>query len=124
MTDHDEVFDEETDAMIQALGKLIDDYESKTAIICPTKLQQMDLCYAILKRLTKDYSGEVEFEFKPHEPLHSTGYISLKCDVLDFTDTKLFSRAVALADNVEITAMADNRSELSLTFYGLTKPIE
>ncbi len=122
--DKNDFFDENGDETIKALEEMIAAYEAHPAIICPTKLQQMELCYAILKKLVADYGDEVEVEYKPHEPFQSMGYISFKSDSLEFSDTKLLSKAIAMADNVEMSPLLNNRIELALSFDGLTKPLK
>ena len=59
-----------------------------------------------------------------HEPFKSMGYISLEGESLEIPDPVPFARAAALADNLEVYPLASGRVRLTLTFLGLTTPIE
>ena len=114
--------DEEADAVILALGEIIQAEDSKAAIINPQKIAQMKLCYELIQKLL--VSPDVELSYHLHEPFKSTGSIILEADKFIFRHPKILRFVSMLASNMECYPVVNGRVRIAFAFDGLTIPIE
>ena len=115
--------DPEQEQILDNLTALILANEQRTSVLNLAKLAKIEAAYALLRALTRDMEG-VRLTYALHEPFKSTGFISLEGESLEFYRLPLFSRAAALADNIEIYPLIGDRVRMTFTFLGLTTPIE
>lgn len=121
--DSKESMEEAWDAFVEKIGDAIIRDESRTAILNDNKFMQMKFAYAVLEYLTKGQPG-VKLSYELNSPFKSMGYISLEGKELSFTQSEWFSRAAEFASNMEVYPLLKGRVRLTLTFHGLTVPIE
>ena len=114
--------DEVTDAVILALGEIIQAEEERTAIIDPQRLAQMKRCYGLLQKLSA--SPGISLRYCLHEPFKSMGSIILEADKLIFKEPELLRQASLLASNMECYPLVNGKVRMAFTFHGLTIPIE
>lgn len=115
--------DPELERFLDALSALILADERRTSVLNIARFQEMQAAWEILRALARDMEG-VKLTCAAHEPFKSMGYISLEGESLEIPDPVPFARAAALADNLEVYPLASGRVRLTLTFLGLTTPIE
>lgn len=123
----DEEYDEDerdgrTDAVLLALGEMIEAVESRTAIINPRRMAQMERCYDLIQ--TRLLSPGAELSYRVHEPYKSMGCITLEADNFTVRQTKAFQQACRLANNVELYPLVNGKLRIAFSFDGLTIPIE
>lgn len=114
--------DEEADAVILALGEIIQAEDSKAAIINPQKIAQMKLCYELIQKLPASPGTELSYHL--HEPFKSTGSIILEADKLIFKHPEILRLVSMLASNIECYPLVNGRVRMAFAFNGLTIPIE
>lgn len=109
------------DNVVVTVGEAIVADESKTAIIDPIKVQQMQFAYGVLKYLTKNTDAKLSYAL--HEPFKSMGSISVEGKNLAFTNAEWFSRAAEFASNTEVYPLTNGKVRMTLTFHGLVRPV-
>lgn len=115
--------DEHMNAVLDAITEQIQSDEKRTAMLSPIRLQQMEFSHAVLKRLTDDLD-DVSLTYELHKPFKTMGYITIEGKNITFADSEWFSRAAEFASNMEIYPLEANKVRLTLTFHGLTVPVE
>ncbi len=123
----DEEYDEDerdgrTDAVLLALGEMIEAVESRTAIINPRRMAQMERCYDLIQ--TRLLSPGAELSYRVHEPYKSMGCIILEADNYIISQPNVFRQACKLADSVEIYPLVNGKLRIEFGFDCLTIPIE
>lgn len=107
---------------IIAIGEIIEDDESKDAVINPVKYHQIRFVYMVMKYLTKGQN--VTVSYKLNEPYRSMGSVTVEGKEATFIQSEWFSRAVGFASNVDIYALINGNVRITFTFHGLVKNIE
>lgn len=120
MTD-DEV-EEMMDALVLAMAEQIADDESRTSILNPDRLKEMQFTYKAMKYMFRDTNAKVSY--KLHEPFQSMGSVSVTGKDIDIRKAKWFFKAVELASNFEAYPKTDGTVCMTFTFHNLTVPIE
>lgn len=119
-----------TDAELeQAMDELIEDIkddvgndESKTTVLNPLRLKQLQFAYAVLQYITKD--KDVQLSYKLYEPFKTMGSITLEGKTLEFDKPEWFARVAEFATNTEVYPLAKSAVRMTFTFHGLTAPVE
>lgn len=117
----DDEREELLDDMILAIGEIAREEDSKTAIIAPTKMQQMNFVHSVAKFITKNQNAKVTYTL--NKPYKSMGNVTIEGDNLILSG-KWFSRAAEFANNTEIYPLVNGKIRITFTFHGLTMPIE
>lgn len=120
MTD-DEV-EEMMDALVMAVAEQIAENESRTSILNPDRLKEMQFTYKAMKYMTRGTNAKVSY--KLNEPFQSMGSVSVTGKDIVIRKAEWFSKAVELASNFEAYPKADGTVCMTFTFHGLTIPIE
>lgn len=118
----DDEVEEALDSLVVTVANDIAQDESKTSVINPYRMQQLQYTFKIMKYLTRGTSAKVSY--KLHEPFQSMGSVSVTGRNVTFRKMPWFLRAVSLASNFEVYPKTDNSICMTFTFHGLTKPIE
>lgn len=106
----------------KALFELIEHDDTKTTVLNGMKYQQIQFTYSVLKYLTK--GTDMEISYKLHEPFKTMGSVSVEGESLEFDKPEWFARAAEFANNTEVYPLAKNRVRMTMTFHGLTAPID
>lgn len=106
----------------KALFELIEHDDAKTTMLNGMKYQQIQFTYSVLKYLTK--GTDMEISYKLHEPFKTMGSVSVEGESLEFDKPEWFARAAEFANNTEVYPLAKNRVRMTMTFHGLTAPID
>jgi len=107
---------------IDRIARLIEEEESKIAVVNAEKVNRLMEAYLILKELTRGTGLSVSY--KIHEPFKSGGSVSVVGGSMEFKDIKRFMTAVRLASNFEAYPKTDGTVCMTLSFNGLTTPID
>lgn len=118
----DEEVWEMLDNVVAAIGEAIAVDESKTAVLNPIKIQQMQFAYGVIEYLTKNTDAKLSYAL--NEPFKSMGSITIEGNILTFTNSEWFARACEFANNTEVYPLANGEVRMTLTFHGLVCPIE
>ena len=110
------------DSVVVAVGEAVAVDESKTAMLNPLRIQQIQFAYGVMKYLTQN-SG-VKISYALNEPFKSMGSISVEGKTLVFTNSEWFARAAEFASNTEIYPLTNGMVRMTLTFHGLVRPIK
>lgn len=125
--DLDEIVYEDLEKIeVAACRELCEDIERDEGSICMTnlsRLQQMQLAYAVLKRMKAGADG-VKLSNELNKPFRSMGSITLEGKMLEFVNPKLFTFVAGLANNTEVYPLLKNGVRLTFTFHDLTFPVE
>ena len=126
MVEHEDAFEElmddlEEHDMLMEMARMIEEEESRPAIVDPARVARMMEAYRLVIGALD--GQEAEIAVKMHEPFKSFGCINVTFRDLVFTEPEGLGIAVCLASNCEAYARADGSSCLSLGFHGLTRPI-
>lgn len=116
-------FDAQQEQILDALSALMLADERRTAVLNFAEYAKIEAAHAILRTLTHDME-DVTLICRLHEPFPSTGFISLEGESLEFYNSPLLSRAIGLANNIDIYPLTNGRVRMDLAFNELTKPIE
>jgi len=108
---------------LEALWKKVSEAESEPAIVNLPRVLQVEFAYAVMKYLAKDIPGS-KLSYQLNEPFKNMGTVTLEAKQLVFTKREWFARAAEFASNMEIYPLADGRVRLTLTFWGVAKPLE
>ena len=106
----------------KALFELIENDDAKTTVLNGMKYQQIQFTYSVLKYLAK--GTDMEISYKLHEPFKTMGSVSVEGKLLEFDKPEWFARAAEFANNTEVYPLAKNRVRMTMTFHGLTAPID
>lgn len=115
--------DEYEDAAVEEMWESLFAEDAKPAAVNIQRLKQMEFAYAVAKYLSKDIPGS-RVTYKMYIPFKSMGSISIEAGELVFMRTEWFARAAEFASNTEVYPLANGRVRLTLTFWGIAKPIE
>lgn len=110
------------DSVVVTVGEAIAVDESKTAVLNPIKIQQMQFSYGVIKYLT--HNTDAKMSYALNEPFKSMGSISVEGKNLAFTNSEWFARACEFASNTEVYPLTNGKVRLTLTFHGLVRPVE
>lgn len=119
------MFDEEFSSMDEFVDSIKDEIlsdESKTKLLDPVKMKQMQFVYAVLKRYSE--GDNIKLDYRLNEPFSSMGSISIEGGDFIFSKPKWIARAIEFTSNVEVYPLANGRVRITFTFHGLAKPIE
>ena len=115
--------DEQIEAVLDAICEAVEEDEKRPTVLKPIRFEQINFCYAVMKRLTKDLKG-VKVTYGLHKPFKSMGFVSVEGKELKFADSEWFARAAEFASNMEVYSLEQNKVRLTFTFHGLTVPLE
>lgn len=110
------------DAFIESFGDEIIEQESVTTVRNEIRFRQLMFTYEVLKRFTDGI--DVDVSYKLYEPFKGMGSVSVEGKKIEFRNIKWFTRVSKFATNTEIYPLSKNRVRVTLTFHGLTVPIE
>lgn len=110
------------DNVVVTVGEAIAVDESKSAVLNPIKIQQMQFSYGVIKYLTQNTDAKMSYAL--NEPFKSMGSISVEGKNLAFTNSEWFARACEFASNTEVYPLTNGKVRLTLTFHGLVRPVE
>jgi len=118
--------DDELEAMLdEFIDNMKDEIlgdESRTTVLNPVRMQQLQFAYAALKYITRD--TEAEIFYKLYEPFKTMGSVTAEARLLEFDKPEWFARVAEFASNTEVYPLANGNARLTFTFHGLTAPIE
>jgi len=124
--DTDYMSEEEIESLINEdvdeLAKAIEIDESRTSIINPARLKEIQISYSILKRIAKSKGVRIKCDL--FEPFNSVGCISVIGEDIIINQPKWFNYVSNLASNIEVYPKTNGTVQINFTFHGLTKPIE
>lgn len=118
----DEELEQALDELIADIGDKIIEEENKPAILNLRRMKQMRFAYAALKRITRDTDAVVSY--KLGEPFKSMGSISVEADTIEFYNPEWFAKAIMFSSNIELYPLRNGKVRLTITFHGLTTPLE
>ncbi len=110
---------DELDQFVLELGSMIKDQEKLPAVDIPEREAEVLYVYHLLKRLA--IGNDIQVSYGLHTPFRSYGFISIIGESVEFQRMDLVAKAFAYTDNVEIYARADDKMQIDLCFYGLSK---
>ena len=119
------MFDEEFDFLDEFVDSVKDEIledESKTKLLDPLKMKEMQFVYAVLKRYVE--GNDIQLSYKLNEPFSSMGSVTIKGEDFIFPEPKWIARAIEFASNVEVYPLVSGKVCMTFTFHGLAKPIE
>ena len=116
----DEVFelDEQTQAIIEAIGTAIEEEEAEPQVLHVPRLLQVMRAYRQLQAIAWE-SWQVTCSL--HEPYTSMGVISVEATEFTFEQMAKLHRILEHASNVEIYPLVNGNLRMNITFHGITK---
>lgn len=118
----DEEIERFFDEFVESVRDEVEADEEKVTILDGLKLKQLQFTYAVLRYLIR--GSDAELSYKLYEPFKTMGSVSVEGKLLEFDKPEWFARAAEFANNTEVYPLARNRVRLTLTFHGLTTPLE
>jgi len=118
----DEEVEEMIDSIVVTVGESVKEDESRTSIINPIKLRQIEFTYKALRYMTNGSNAKVSY--KLHEPFNSVGFVSVVGEDISFNHPEWFLKIAEYASNIEVYPKTDGTVQMNFTFHGLTLPIE
>ena len=118
----EEEIKEMLDCIVSSIGEAIVTDEDRVSVLNPMKLQAIQFSYGVLKYLSKNTGATVSYAL--NEPFKSMGSVSVEGKCLTFTNSEWFARAAEFASSTEIYPLVNGKVRMTLTFHGLTIPIE
>lgn len=112
----------EMDELLENIGQWIGRDEARPCILNPVRMQQIHFADTILHRLANGTG--IKNTTSLHDPFNSMGCIIAERETLGFADCKWLGRAIEFANNIEIYLTQTGKIRITLTFHGLTMPIE
>lgn len=118
----DEVFelDEQTQAIIEAIGAAIDAEESEPQVLYIPRFLQVMRAYRQLQAIAWE-SWQVTCSL--HEPYTSMGIISVEAAEFTFDQMAKLHQILEHASNVEIYPLVNGNLRMNITFHGITKRV-
>lgn len=116
----DELFelDEQTQAIIEAIGTAIEAEESEPQVLHIPRLLQVMRAYRQLQAIAWE-SWQVTCSL--HEPYTSMGVISVEAAEFTFEQMTALHQILEHASNVEIYSLVGGNLRMNITFHGITK---
>lgn len=118
----DAEMEEALDSFIRRLAKDIEEDEKGPEITNTTRVSQMQVAFATLKRVT--HGQKVTVSYKLNQPYKSMGSITVEGKSIEFCTPGLFTRIASLANSTDIYPLVNGNVRISFTFHGLTNPIK
>lgn len=116
--------EKELDAIIDMIRDDIEADDKKVTILSELRLRQFQFAYACLRYITQE-DETISVTYKLCEPFKTMGSVTVEGEEsLEFYNSKYLARAIEFASNVEVYPLANGCVRMTLTFHGLTKPIE
>ena len=106
---------------IDDLAEMIDDEESRPAVINNDMVERLMDTYDIIKKIT--YGTGVNVSYKINEPFKSMGSVSVTGKSVDIMNISGFIGAIRMASNFEAYPKSSGDICMTLTFHGLTTPL-
>lgn len=117
----DSVFTDEDDAIIEALGQLIEESESGTSALNTETLLKIKKVYGLM---SKEFAGTgVRVKYGLHDPYPSMGFVELEGSNISFENTDVLRKCMELASNTECYSLLKHEVRFTFTFHKLTVPI-
>lgn len=117
-----EEMEKEFDAILSAVQDNIEADERKVTVLNALRMKQFQFSYAAILYLTR--GTDVVVSYKLYEPFKTMGSIHIEGETVAFQDMVRFARAAEFASNIEVYPLAKNKVHMTLTFHGLTAPVE
>lgn len=117
-----EEMEREFDAILSAVQDNIEADERKVTVLNALRMKQFQFSYAAILYLTR--GTDVVVSYKLYEPFKTMGSIHIEGETVVFQDMVRFARAAEFASNIEVYPLAKNKVHMTLTFHGLTAPVE
>lgn len=120
----DKETEKEFDAILNAVQDEIEADERNVTILNALRMKQFQFAYACLRYITQE-DETISVTYKLCEPFKTMGSVTVEGEEsLEFYNSKYLARAIEFASNVEVYPLANGCVRMTLTFHGLTKPIE
>ncbi len=120
----DKETEKEFDAILNAVQNEIEADERNVTILNALRMKQFQFAYACLRYITQE-DETISVTYKLCEPFKTMGSVTVEGEEsLEFYNSKYLARAIEFASNVEVYPLANGCVRMTLTFHGLTKPIE
>lgn len=118
----DEEIEELLDSLSLELAKQIEEDESRTSIINPYRLKQLQFAVEVMRRFTVQNGAEVSCKY--NEPFTSMGSVSITGKEVVIKNMTWFLKAAEFASNFEVYPKTNGKICMTFTFHNLTQPIE
>lgn len=118
----DAEMEEALDSFVKRLAKDIEEDEKGPGITNTTRVEQMEVAFATLKRVT--HGQQVTVSYKLNQPYKSMGSITVEGQMIEFHTPGLFTKIASLANSTDIYPLVNGNVRISFTFHGLTNPIK
>ena len=112
--------DEQTQAIIEAIGEAIAAEESEPQIINVHRVLQMNRAYHMVTAMAWP-SWKVSYEL--HAPFTSMGVISIEAAEYTFESMNYLLAVLSSGSNVEIFPLTNGNIRMNIAFHGITKRI-
>jgi hypothetical protein len=112
--------DEQTQAIIEALGTEIELGESDPQMLNIPRLLQMIDAFNQLRTMKWE---ACEISCMLHEPYISMGVISVETAEIKVDNLRALQRVLRNASNMEIYPLVNGNLKMNITFHGITKRI-
>jgi len=110
--------DENTQAIIEAIGAAIVAEETEPQLLDVERLLQMMTALRQLKAIAWE-SWKITYSI--YEPYTSMGVISIEAAEFTFENLQALQRVLVNASNVEIYPLLNDNLKMNITFHGITK---
>ena len=116
----DELYDldENTKAIVEAIGEAIIAEESEPQIVNVYRLMQMIQAYHDITAIAWP-SWKISYSL--HSPYKSMGVISVEAAEFTFENVAQLQRVLGHASNIEVFPLIDGNLKLNITFHGITR---
>lgn len=110
--------DEQTQAIIEAIGEAIATEESEPQIINAHRVLQMNRAYHAVTAIAWP-SWTISCEL--HSPFTSMGVISIEATEFTFENMNYLQTVLSSASNIEIYPLTNGKLRMNIAFHGITK---
>lgn len=110
------------DQLIMSLGKVIMEQEMKPSILDFKRMAQIMWSYRVIREHLLE--EEMELSYNLHDCFASVGTITIEAGEMWFCSAAWFRAALSFASNAEIYPLVNGKVRMTISYYGLTKPIQ
>lgn len=112
--------DEQTQAIIEAIGAAIEAENAEPQVLDIPRLLQVIRAYQLLRAIAWE-SWKISYSL--HEPYTSMGVITVEAAEFTFDQMAQLHQILAHASNVEIFPLINGDLRMNITFHGITKRV-
>ena len=113
---------QEFDVIAEEFKRILEQSDNTAYVLDPKRFNEMDYVYRVMKKLVRGTGAKVTYDLGSGLT-PSFGSVSVEGKIFGCTNSNLFCKAAAYADNMDVYAKTNGNVCIDFGFYRLAKKI-